>query len=141
MTLRVANTQREVRVNLSQMQRLAKSSLRRLKIAGPGLFSITFIDSATMQALNRRFKKHNRPTDVLCFRYDGEPVVGDVLISPKQAKTYAREHAIPYTEELSRYVVHGILHWQGHEDRTATQQRSMRAREDRLLRQCGILVK
>ena len=141
MTVCVANAQREVRVNLSQMRRLAQSALRRLKIRGSGQFSVTFIDSATMQALNRQFKKHDRPTDVLSFRYDGEPVVGDVLIAPKQAQAYAREHGIAYTQELSRYVVHGILHWQGHEDRTTAEQRAMRAREDNLLSLCGILVK
>ncbi len=141
MTVRVANAQHEVRVNLSRMRRLAQSAVRQLKIRGPGIFSITFIDSAAMRTLNRRFKKHDRLTDVLSFRYEGEPVVGDVLISPRQAQAYAREHAIAYTEELSRYVVHGLLHWLGFKDRTLAQQRDMRAREDRVLRNCGILVK
>ena len=140
MTLRVTNAQREVRVNLSRMRRLALCAVRHLKIRPPGVFSITFIDSKHMQALNRQFKKHNRPTDVLSFRYDGEPVVGDVLIAPKQAKAYAKENNIAYTEELSRYVVHGILHWLGFEDRTRAEARAMRLREDVVLRHCGALA-
>ena len=90
-----------------------------------------------MQRLNKRFGGHDRPTDVLCFRYDHEPIIGDILIAPRQAQRYAREHRLPYAQELSRYVVHGLLHWLGHEDRTRTQQRMMRAREDRLLTACG----
>lgn len=139
MKIQVCSAQREVRVNLSQMRKLARSAARRLNMRGPGLFSITFIDSATMRKLNRRFKKHDRLTDVLSFRYDGEPVVGDVLISPRQARAYAQSHGIAYTKELSRYVVHGLLHWQGHDDRTRAEQRAMRTREDRVLRHCGIL--
>ncbi len=140
MTLRVTNAQREVRVNLSRMRRLSGCAVRHLKIRSPGVFSITFIDSKRMQALNRQFKKHDRLTDVLCFRYDGEPVVGDVLIAPKQAKTYAEENNIAYTEELSRYVVHGILHWLGFEDRTRAEARDMRLREEVVLRHCGALT-
>ena len=136
MIVSVTNAQREVRVNLSQMRRLAKAAVRRLKIRSSGEFSITFIDSATMRLLNRQFKQHDRPTDVLSFRYEGEPVVGDVIIAPKEAKSYAREHAIAYSVELSRYVVHGILHWLGHEDKTAAQQRTMRRLEDDLLARC-----
>ncbi len=140
MTLRVTNAQREVRVNLSRMRSLALCAVRHLKIRSPGVFSVTFIDSKRMQKLNRQFKKHDRPTDVLSFRYDEEPVVGDVLISPKQAITYAKENNIAYIEELSRYVVHGMLHWLGFEDRTKVQQQAMRKRENRLLRHCGVLT-
>ena len=62
-----------------------------------------------------------------------QPIVGEILVSPRAASAYARRHDIPYQEELSRYVVHGLLHWMGHEDKTAAQQRAMRAMEDRLL--------
>ena len=75
-------------------------------------------------------------TDVLAFRYDGEPIVGEVLVAPAVALTYARQHRLAYAEELARYVVHGLLHWAGYEDRTMKQQRWMRAQEDRLLAYC-----
>ena len=54
------------------------------------------------------------------------------------ASVYARRHSVSYEEELSRYVIHGLLHWLGHQDRTAAQRRRMRGTEDRLLRACGI---
>ena len=66
-----------------------------------------------------------------------EPIVGEIFIAPALARAYAKSHGIPYEDELSRYVVHGILHWLGHEDRTAVQQRRMRQRENRLLTLCG----
>ena len=133
MTVLVTNAQEAAPVNVGDITRFARRAIRRLRIRSRGTLTVTFIDSRQMRRLNKRFMRHNRVTDVLSFRYDGEPVIGEVLIAPSQARAYARRHSIPYHQELSRYVVHGLLHWLGHEDRTATQQRKMRAMEDRLL--------
>jgi probable rRNA maturation factor len=140
MVVRVANAQREARVDTAGMRRLAVRALRRLRVRTPGLLAITFIPAQRIRAVNRRFLRHDRATDVLSFRYDPAPLrgprapVGDILIAPREARRYARAHGLPYEQELGRYVVHGILHWLGHEDRTAAQQHRMRAMEDRLLR-------
>ncbi len=134
MVVSVHNLQREAPVDTARMARLARCAIRRLRIRTRGTFAITFIGARRMRSLNKRFLRHDRMTDVLSFRYDGEPVVGEILIAPRAARAYATRYDISYTEELSRYVVHGLLHWLGHEDRTAHQQRAMRAREDRLLK-------
>jgi probable rRNA maturation factor len=60
-------------------------------------------------------------------------IVGDIVIAPSEARAYAARHQLSYEEELSRYVVHGLLHWLGHEDATPAQRRRMRALEDTLL--------
>jgi probable rRNA maturation factor len=133
MTVTVANTQRESPVNTTRMGRLARAAVKRLRIRAPGTLTVTFIGSHRMRALNKRFCRHDAVTDVLSFRYDGEPVVGEILVAPRVARTYARRHGIDYEAELSRYVVHGLLHWAGEEDATAKQQRRMRTLEDKLL--------
>ena len=133
MVVSVTNAQREAPVDRAQIARLAAQAVRRLRIRARGTLAITFIDSRRMQVLNRRFMGHDRTTDVLSFRYDGEPVIGEILIAPRQARTYATAHGIRYEEELSRYVVHGLLHWLGHEDTTSAQQHKMRSMENTLL--------
>jgi len=90
-----------------------------------------------MRAANRKFLRHQGLTDVLSFRYPNEAVAGEILIAPAAARQYAKRHGIPYRQELARYVLHGLLHWLGHEDRTSRQQRRMRALEDKLLAQCA----
>ncbi len=131
--LRLANAQDEAPINLPRMTRLARQAARRLAMQSEGTLVITFIDSRRMRALNRRFLGRDRSTDVLSFRYDGESICGEILIAPREAQTYANTHQLPYEQELGRYIVHGLLHWLGHEDRTPAQQRKMRAMEDRLL--------
>jgi probable rRNA maturation factor len=118
------------------MATLARCAIRHLCIHTPGTLAITFIGSRRMRTLNRRFYHRDRATDVLSFRYDGEPIVGEIVIAPSQARAYAKRHRIPYTEELSRYVIHGLLHWLGYEDRTLAQQRTMRGMEEQVLAQC-----
>jgi probable rRNA maturation factor len=141
MVVAVVNAQRAIPVNMSRMAQVARWAIRRLHIRTPGTLTITFIGPQRMRRLNKRFLGHDWSTDVLSFRYDGVEsrsggcagVVGDLLIAPSLARAYAKQHGTSFTQELSRYVVHGLLHWIGHDDRTAAQQRAMRAREDRLL--------
>ena len=138
------------------MERLARCAVRRLRLFEPGQLAITFISDQRMRSLNRRFLGHDWPTDVLSFRYDQapgrkpqaasrrlqhaacslQPIVGEILIAPSQARAYARAHGVPYEEELARYIVHGLLHWMGHEDKTLAQQKRMRSLEDQVLAQC-----
>lgn len=134
MTVSVRNEQRDAPVSVARMRRLARGAVRRLQIRARGTLAITFIDTRRMRALNRRFLRHDRTTDVLSFRYRGEPIVGDIVISPAAARAYARANRLRYADELSRYVVHGLLHWVGHQDHTPAQQRKMRAMEDHLLK-------
>ena len=132
----VTDARRAGRINVQSVERLARCAAQRLKIHAAGIMTVSFITDRRMRQYNRRALGHDWVTDVLSFRYDGEPVIGEILIAPSQARAYAKAHGIPYDEELSRYVVHGLLHWKGHDDATPTQQRCMRMMEDNLLSHC-----
>lgn len=143
MTIALINAQQDVPVDVPRLARLARRAARTLGIRGRGRLDVTFIDARRMRALNKRFLRHDAPTDVLSFRYDGRPgtasgptVAGEILIAPSEARAYAKRHGLSYEAELARYVIHGLLHWKGYEDKTLTQQRRMRALEDRLLDRC-----
>ena len=97
---------------------------------------ISFLDSQTMRKAHRRFLSHDGLTDVLSFRYPKEPIVGEILVAPAFARLYAKRHQVSYRQELARYVIHGLLHWMGHQDHTMHQRRQMRTLEDKLLAQC-----
>lgn len=136
MRIEVADCQRRDAVPTERLARLARRAVRRLRIAGRGVITVSFIDRRAMQRLNWRFLRHRGLTDVLSFRYEQGPVVGEILIAPAFARAYAREHDGSYDDELARYLVHGLLHWTGLDDRTSAERRRMRAMEDRLLASC-----
>lgn len=134
MRVQLVNGQRRDPVPLGWLARIARRAVRRLRLRQPGVMAVTFVDSRAMRRVNRRFLGHRGLTDVVCFRYGGrEPVLGEILVSPAFARAYAKQHRLSYRQELARYVVHGLLHWKGDDDRTPLQRGRMRKMEDRLL--------
>lgn len=88
----------------------------------PGEISIALVDDEEMTALNRRFRRTNRTTDVLTFPAgdrgaDGEPL-GDIAISVDQARRQARDQMHSLATEVRYLLVHGIVHAFGHDHET-----------------------
>ena len=72
-----------------------------------GHVAVEYVDADRIASLNREFRGHPGPTDVLSFPVDldgpevGPRELGDVVICPE------------HTEDLSEAVVHGTLHLVG----------------------------
>lgn len=116
----------EVRVSVSQVGKWDLPSalivkgvegvLERAEVA-EGELSLTFLDDEGIQAMNRKYLRKNRPTDVIAFAlHDPETsVLGDVYVGYEQAQRQAEEEGIPLAEELLRLAIHGALHVLGYE--------------------------
>jgi len=128
MTVTVANRQRAHKVNVARLKKLATvigSDFQNL--------SIVLVGDAEMARLNLRYHDIPGTTDILTFDYgEGQ---GELIISAERAVAQARQFRSTAARELALYVVHGILHLRGYDDRTPAQQRRMRAAERRLLAQ------
>lgn len=105
--------------------------------------SILLCDDAVIHALNRDYRKKDKPTDVLAFAMsEGElasmhqHVLGDVVISLDTAARQAREHARSLEDEATMLLAHGLLHLLGLDHRNRKEERRMNARTD-LLRSTG----
>ncbi|HEU4830206.1 MAG TPA: rRNA maturation RNase YbeY [Gemmatimonadales bacterium] len=78
--------------------------------------SVTFLGRDGMRRLNREYKQHDRPTDVLAFALRGpDGIVGDVYLCPWVARREAAARGVPLRQELIRLVIHGTLHVLGHD--------------------------
>lgn len=79
--------------------------------------SVTFVGPARMRTLNREWKGHDSPTDVLSFHLPGPDgaLAGDVYICPAVARANADAAGVSPREELIRLVVHGTLHVLGYD--------------------------
>lgn len=97
--------------------------------------SVAVVDDATIHELNRRYLKHDWPTDVLSFPLgsDGDHLEGEIVASAETAARVARQRECGAAEELLLYVVHGALHLVGFDDKTAPQAGRMRRAEARVL--------
>ena len=86
------------------------------------------------RALNRRFRRRDRATNVLSFVYGGE---GDIVLCHPVVTREAREQGKSVRAHYAHLVVHGVLHLRGymHDDKASA--RRMEAREIRILRRLG----
>ena len=137
----VSNHSSQVKIRIQNLKRFTRSVLKRLGYRG-ALLSLTFVSDATIKRINRQYLKHDWVTDVLAFpppktspaqKASFGRCVGEVIISPKRAQVYARQHNLPVARELARYVCHGILHLKGYSDHSAREQIAMERMENKLL--------
>ncbi len=83
-----------------------------------GAVNVLLTSSAEMKSLNRRFRKKDKPTDVLSF--PAEPDVqkqfaGEIAISAEIAAKNARALGHSPAEEAKILALHGILHLRGYD--------------------------
>lgn len=80
-----------------------------------GRIDLTIVDDKTIRELNRKFRRKNKPTDVLSFSYGAEKILGDIIISAETTRRNARRFGATYPAELKRLVIHGALHLLGYD--------------------------
>jgi len=102
--------------------------------------SVMLCDDSTIRELNRRYRRVDRPTDVLAFSMaEGEQIagssllLGDVVISLSSAGRQAAANKQELLVEVTRLLAHGLLHLLGFDHQTRAQHRRMNARVDMLI--------
>jgi probable rRNA maturation factor len=115
------------------MRRRAEKMLRHLGLGAVEL-SVSLVDDATIQALNRDYRRKDKPTDVLAFPLldpvpaEPEGLLGDVILSVETARRQASKHRRTLLDELTMLLAHGLLHLLGHDHATDAEERAMTAR-------------
>jgi rRNA maturation RNase YbeY len=98
----------------------------------PGTLNFIFCSDSYLLELNTSYLKHNTFTDIITFDLseDKQTVSGDIFISIERVKENAKSFKISFPRELHRVLIHGILHLLGYQDKTPSQQKEMRSKED-----------
>ncbi len=87
-----------------------------------GVVNIIIVNNRFIQELNQRYRRRNRPTDVLSFplytplapaKKTSPLLLGEIYISREKAKQQAAALGIPLRVELLTLVRHGLLHLAG----------------------------
>lgn len=97
--------------------------------------AIHFVNEATICQLHQEHFGDPSPTDCISFPMDSEDepyrVLGEVFVCPKAALDYIRLHGGDLSEEITLYVVHGLLHLLGYDDQAQEDLVQMRQAEQR----------
>lgn len=99
-----------------------------------GEISYVFCDDDYLHKLNLEFLKHDTLTDIISFDYTlGKTVQGDIFISVERVADNANDFGEPFTNELCRVIIHGVLHYCGYKDKTKDDEALMRSKENHYL--------
>jgi len=120
-----------------------------LEISGYPDFDIGvwFTTNKTIREYSKKFRKKDKPTDILSFPYHdklkpGQKIVvkepedknlGDIIISVEFAKKEAQEKKLALEKYLQILLAHGIAHLLGFDHKTEKQYKAMQEMERRLL--------
>ena len=152
MEIGIKDSQRKITINKKDTTELAKQVLR-IKGKSSAELSILFVGKKRIRALNKKFRKIDRSTDVLAFGQNveekslclhpirnlrrkhnrrlwrlisngaGPEILGDVVICPEIAQ-----------DEIYLCLVHGILHLLGYDDSNAKNRTLLEREQTRILK-------
>jgi len=132
----VRNLQRKVPVDVVDLEMFARNAAelclrlpRRKKtdLAQLREISVLIVSDRKIASLHRQFMNESGPTDVITFQH------GEIFVGVESARHNARRFGNAFERELRLYVVHGLLHLHGFDDRNAASARRMRVVQRKIL--------
>lgn len=126
----VFNNSKDYRVIKKETISLVKNVLKAEKVKSANI-NVIFENDDFMLYLNKKYLKHNWITDVISFQFNQkEKIDGEIYIGIQQAERQAKEYGVGFNEEISRLVIHGVLHLIGYGDDKLSERKKMRLKEN-----------
>ena len=145
--LQLRNRQRDRKLRTKVLRQLAVHLLEEQLNLSSYEMAAHFVSANEMSRINQQFLQHEGSTDVITFNflegYDETPreekvdLAGEIYISVADAVKQGAEFKTDWTEELARYLVHGVLHLRGYDDLKPAPRKLMKREENRLLKGLG----
>ncbi|MEO1772764.1 MULTISPECIES: rRNA maturation RNase YbeY [Enterococcus] len=139
---------------ITEVDDLLQFAADYLKLPEDTEMSVTFMDNAAIQIINRDYRDKDAPTDVISFALeeDGEdegPIIfdeemamprnlGDIMISTERAAEQAEEYGHSFDRELGFLAVHGFLHINGYDHMTPEDEKEMFGLQKEILDAYGL---
>ena len=95
---------------------------------------IIFTDDDTISTLHQTYLDDPSPTDIITFDLGSDEIEGEIYISVDRAQEQAKRYHVTLAEELTRLIVHGLLHLKGYDDKEKKERKKMKQKEDDLVR-------
>ncbi len=110
---------KEVAVSKKFLQTTIQTVLKNLHREGD--VTLWLVGNQRMRRLNRESRGKDYATDVLSFPLDvpqfigGKNEWGDIFLCIPKIQSQAKEFSVPYKQELTRMLIHGVLHLLGYD--------------------------
>ncbi|UEX91085.1 rRNA maturation RNase YbeY [Staphylococcus ratti] len=110
--------------------------------------SVSFVDKAEIQAINRDYRDKDKVTDVISFAFEEDEtvfegmdmprVLGDIIICTDVALEQAKQYNHSFERELGFLALHGFLHLLGYDHMTEAEEKEMFKRQEEILNAFGL---
>lgn len=147
------NRQRTRKLDVRRLRKITLALLGELHVVEAEL-GVTFVSDEEMTLVNETFLQHEGSTDVITFdhsptqdsrrksvRAEHNSLHGELFICVDEAIRQAKRFRTTWQAELTRYIVHGVLHLLGHDDHRAADRLKMKREENRLVRKLASVIK
>ena len=133
----------------ARVQAVVEAALAAAKGRPPAkgwLLTVLLVGAARSAELHGAHFADPTPTDVMTFPDggidpgNGRLRLGDLAVCVDVARTEATRRARPVADELTLYILHGVLHLLGHDDHDDASRRRMWRAQRRLLAEVGIVL-
>jgi probable rRNA maturation factor len=121
MKIQIENRQKRIKINKRSIRGQVTRLLKLIDCTHQEI-SITLVDDATIQRINRQYLHRDKPTNVISFSLqEGEcggvnpNVLGDIIISADRAWSDAVCGHFTIDEEILFLIIHGLLHLTGYD--------------------------
>ena len=91
------------------------------------MIEISLVSDERITEVHGQFMADPTPTDVITFQH------GEILVSLDTAMRQAAENVEPYEREVTRYIIHGLLHLAGWDDHEEAERAAMHGVQEQIL--------
>lgn len=101
-----------------------------------------FTNDKNILAINKKHLLHDYYTDIITFDLSESKklIQSEIYISIETVKSNAKLFKVPFKQELTRVMLHGVLHLCGFKDKSNAQQTTMREMEEFWLKEFDIRI-
>ncbi len=117
-------------VNKEFLKKVAKIVLKGENKREVGL-SIALVGPTRIKELNKKYRGKDKTTDILSFSSNFQLELGEIVICLSEVKKNAKEFDSIFKRELSRVLIHGILHLLGYDhEKSKKEAEEMEAKQE-----------
>jgi len=133
----IINKQKALKINSAEVEKIVEYAIA-FENDHCDEVSINFVSTKKISSLHAQFFDDPTTTDCISFPIDdddeimsGYRMLGEIFVCPQTAIDYAENHQVDAYQELTLYIVHGLLHLMGYDDIDVKDRADMRAAEKR----------
>lgn len=135
--LHVSNRQKTRAIDLPLFRTICRVLVTEYLEVKEFELGIFLVADPEMAEVNQTHLAHEGSTDVITFPYSTpdqqDYLQGEIFICVDEALRQAKRFKVSWQSELTRYLIHGLLHIRGYDDLEPSLRRTMKREENRLL--------